>query len=338
MRKLHSRSSGGRRPLPEPSITSHILVATRGSDGVSPEIRVARALVERHRSMVDVVSVVSPMIPPPLITDVGLTKPVAPTEPLPPELAERRQRIRQELGRAGCSGWNATVVGGWPADEIPAMAERLGATLIVMGIGRHAPIDRLIGSETALQIIHTTSIPILAVARDVDEFPRHALAALDFSEQSQVAARQVAELLGRDGALMLAHVRSDLAAVVDPGLPVDLYATGVQQRLDDLERRIKERTGGPRTIERVVRHGDAVSEILHVANVTGVDLIAVGAQPHSRAHRLILGSVAAKLLRAARCSVLVIPEKAERARRARQTPTAAEAVLPPPKRAREPVP
>ena len=337
MRTLHSRSSGGRRPLPEPSITSHILVATRGSDGVSPEIRVARSLVTRHRSMVDVVSVVSPLMPPPLITDVGLQKPTAPTEPLPPELAERRQRIRQELGRAGCAGWNATVVAGWPADEIPALAERLGATLIVMGIGRHAPIDRLIGSETALQIIHTTSIPILAVARDVDGFPRHALAALDFSEQSEFAARQVAELLGRDGALMLAHVRSDLAAVIDPGLPVDLYAAGVQKRLDELERRITEREGGPRTIERVVRHGDAVTEILHVANVAGVDLIAVGAQPHSRAHRLILGSVAAKLLRAARCSVLVIPEKAERARRPRVTPTAAEAILPP-ARARESVP
>lgn len=338
MRKLHSRSPGGRRPLPEPSITSHILVATRGSDGVSPELRVARSLVERHRSMVDVVSVVTPVFPPPLITDVGLERPATPTEPLPPELAERRQRIRQELGRAGCSGWNATVVAGWPADEIPAMAERLGATLIVMGIGRHAPIDRLIGSETALQVIHTTSIPILAVARDVDGFPRHALAALDFSEQSEVAARQVAELLGRDGALMLVHVRSDMAAVIDPGLPVDLYAAGVQQRLDELEGRITARNGGPRTIERVVRHGDAVSEILHVANVGGVDLIAVGAQPHSRAHRLILGSVAAKLLRAARCSVLVIPEKAERARRTRSTPTASEAVLPPPTRAGEPVP
>lgn len=305
---------------------------------MSPELRVARSLVERHRSMVDVVSVVTPVFPPPLITDVGLERPATPTEPLPPELAERRQRIRQELGRAGCSGWNATVVAGWPADEIPAMAERLGATLIVMGIGRHAPIDRLIGSETALQVIHTTSIPILAVARDVDGFPRHALAALDFSEQSEVAARQVAELLGRDGALMLVHVRSDMAAVIDPGLPVDLYAAGVQQRLDELEGRITARNGGPRTIERVVRHGDAVSEILHVANVGGVDLIAVGAQPHSRAHRLILGSVAAKLLRAARCSVLVIPEKAERARRTRSTPTASEAVLPPPTRAGEPVP
>src|SRR5687767_10680008 len=85
MRKMHLRPTGRRAPLPEPSITSHILVATRGSDGVSPEIRVARSLVERHRSMVDVVSVVSPRMPPPLITDVGLEKPAAPAEPLAPE-------------------------------------------------------------------------------------------------------------------------------------------------------------------------------------------------------------------------------------------------------------
>lgn len=334
----HSRSSGGRRPLPEPTITSHILVATRGSEGVSPEIRVARSLVERHRSMIDVVSVVTPFIPPPLITDVGLDAPRSPTEPLPPELADRRQRIRQELSRAGCAGWNVTVVAGWPADEIPAMAERLGATLIVMGIGRHAPIDRLIGSETALQVMHTTSIPILAVARDVDGFPRHALAALDFSEQSEIAARQVSELLGPNGALLLTHVRSDLATVVDPGATTDLYAAGMEQRLNDLEHQIADRTGAPKTVDRVVRHGDPVTEILHVAHAAGIDLIAVGAQPHSRAHRLILGSVAAKLLRAARCSVLVIPEKAARPRRTRQTPTAAEAVLPPPAQKRESVP
>ena len=316
-----------RQPAPEPSITSHILVATKGCDTVSPEVRVARALADRHRSVVDVLSVVAPVVPPPLISDVGLAGSIEP-EATQADIAVRRQRIREELARAGRSEWNSTVVAGWPVDEILAVARRVGATLIVLGIGRHAPIDRLMGSETALQVVKATDIPVLAVARDADGVPRHAVAAVDFSDESVAAAHLAADLLGSDGELLLAHVRPNYTAAVDPDRPVDLYAAGAQQGFDALvERLVRDHTAPP-DVEHVIHHGDAASEILKIADIADADIIAVGARTHSRMHRLMLGSVAARLLRNARCSVLVLPANAERARRGYALPLAARATLP----------
>jgi nucleotide-binding universal stress UspA family protein len=295
--------------------TTHILVATEGSDGVSPEIRVARAIADQHGSKVDVLSVVIPPMPSPIVSDFGLMGAMNPRLLPPPDLGVRRLRIRDELFRAGRPNWNETVVAGWPGEEIPAVAKQLGATMIVMGIGRHAPVDRLLGSETALQVLQTAEIPVLAVTPDLMTVPRRVLASLDFSDQSEVAAHVASELVADDGTLSLVHVRTDWTEPVDPHLPVDLYAAGVEQRFDQLERQLTLDRLAPRKVERAVRHGDPVRELLRAANEMDCDLIAVGARTHSRLYRVLMGSVAAKLLRGSHRSVLVIPANAEHTER-----------------------
>ena len=317
----HPRSAR-RRPA-RPAVASRILVATEGSDSVSSEIRVARALADRHGSTVDVVSVVVPILPAPLISDLGLVGSMNPIAPPSPDLQGRRHRIGDELARAGRPTWNVTVLAGRPSEQIADAARRLGATLIVMGIGRHAPIDRLMGSETALQVMQLTDVPVLAVAHDLAGVPRHALAAVDFTSQSETAAETAAELVADDGTLFLTHVRSDWVEAIDPQIPVDLYAAGIDKRFEQLERRLATEHLAPRNVQRIVRNGEAVHEILAFTKATEIDLIAVGARSHSRLHRILSGSVAAKLLRGARCSVLVIPARAERARRPRVVRAAA---------------
>ncbi len=304
------------QPLARP-VTSHILVATEGRNTVAPEIRVARALADRFGSKVDVLSVVVPILQVPLISDMGLVSSMTPVVPAAPDIQGQRSRISDELARAGRPDWNVTVLNGWPAEKIAEAAKQLGATLIVMGIGRHAPIDRLLGSETALQVIQSTGIPVLAVASNLAGVPQCAVAALDFTEQSEVAARVASELIADDGTLYLAHVRTDWGEMLDRHRPVDPYAEGVDRRFEQLERRLAEGPVPPRTVERVVRSGDPAQEILAFTNVSNIDLIAVGARAHSPVYRIFLGSVVAKLLRSAHCSVLVIPAKAEQARRAR---------------------
>ena len=297
-------------------LTRHIVVATAGSATVDPVIRVARAIADRHGSTVDVLSIVEPVAPPPVISDVGLVASIHPVPPSSVDVEERRYRIGDELARAGRPDWNVTVLTGWPGETIVEGAARLGATLIVMGIGRHSPIDRLMGSETALQVIQRAEIPVLAVAHDLAGLPRRVVAALDFTEQSEIATQAAAALVADGGTLYLAHVRTDWTEQLDPQSPVDLYADGVERRFEQLAARLTSGGAGPSTIEQVVRLGDPAPEILAFANVNGVELIAVGARMHSRLYRIFLGSVAAKLVRGAHCSVLVIPAKAEQARRA----------------------
>jgi nucleotide-binding universal stress UspA family protein len=244
--------------------------------------------------------------------DMGLVGSMNPA----PDLERQRRRIGEELARAGRPDWPITVVAGSPAGQIAETARKLGATLIVMGIGRHAPIDRLMGSETALEVIQLTDIPVLAVARGLGSVPARALAAVDFTTQSETAARVAAELLTDDGTLLLAHVRSDWVESIDPLIPVDIYAAGVERKFDEMERRLAVGHVAPPVVERGTGSGDVAPELLRIAADRTVDLIAVGAHAHSRLERLFLGSVAAKLLRGAHCSVLVIPARAEAIRSA----------------------
>jgi nucleotide-binding universal stress UspA family protein len=283
-------------------------------------IRVAGALAERDGGSVHVVSVIPPVYPyAGVMTDLGLVQPIGPTE------AARKQvrvaAVRDQLRRLGVERWPVTVTIGWPAADIAATASRYRATLIVVGIGRHLPVDRLLGSETALEVVRAATVPVFAVAAEPSTLPRRGIAALDFSRQSEDAARVAAKLLSPDGTLQLVHVRpsaTDVGPWTD-GQP-DMYAVGVERRFEQLTGALAD--GESPRIETLVLHGDAPSELLAYANATGVDLLTVGAQRHSRVERLLLGSVAAKLLRGAHCSVLVIPAARAAVRgRAAATPT-----------------
>jgi hypothetical protein len=60
-------------------------------------------------------------------------------------------------------------------------------------------------------------------------------------------------------------------------------------------------------IEEAVLSGDPAKELAMYAGSVGADLIATGSHGHGYVSRLVLGSVTTKLLRTAKCAVLVIP-------------------------------
>jgi Universal stress protein family len=61
------------------------------------------------------------------------------------------------------------------------------------------------------------------------------------------------------------------------------------------------------TVETVTLYGDAAHEVLQFASRVGADLIAAGSHGYGFFSRLLLGSVATKLLRGATCAVLGVP-------------------------------
>ena len=58
-----------------------------------------------------------------------------------------------------------------------------------------------------------------------------------------------------------------------------------------------------------VREGDPARELLALAAELGADLLAAGSHGHGFLARLLLGSTSTRLLRGARCSVLVAPPR-----------------------------
>jgi nucleotide-binding universal stress UspA family protein len=134
----------------------------------------------------------------------------------------------------------------------------------------------------------------------------------DFSEYSTVALEHAVALRGSLGASLEAlHV---LPFALVPGgdfaYPWPASGTAGPEMLVQSERELRafvERVAGPDSgIERRILEGDAAREIAAEAERLGAGLIVMGTHGRSGFDRLLLGSVAEKVLRRAPCPVLTV--------------------------------
>jgi len=285
-----------------------IVVATTGDDGVCA-LKAAERLAARARTTVLVVSVVTP--PPP--GAVGLDGD-APWPPDPEaDRALRRQRVAEQVRQiAGDGGaWPIEVLVDSPPRAIAEAAIAHRAALLVMGIGRHDLAARLAGSEVVLQTIRHARVPVLAVAdKPFPVPPRVAVAAIDFSPSSVHAAHAALELLGDGGTLHLVHVWSRTAighrALLEHD---DAYERALPRRFAQVERALLDRARDVSILPTSLV-GDTVEQVVAFARTHDADLIAAGRQGHRLLERLLVGHFTARLIRTARCAVLVTPEPA----------------------------
>jgi len=132
--------------------------------------------------------------------------------------------------------------------------------------------------------------------------------AVDFSEPSRLALSKAAELARRDGAeLLLAHVYEVpqpagelLVAAVDLTGPA--AAEAEQKMRPWMEEAVRLRGAPVRT--RILA-GQPALEVTQAAREAGCDLLVVGTHGRSGIKRLVLGSVAERIVREAHCDVLV---------------------------------
>jgi len=83
------------------------------------------------------------------------------------------------------------------------------------------------------------------------------------------------------------------------------YGKTVRNAFDQVTRQLA--TPSTIAVETVTLYGDAGHEVLQFASRVGADLIAAGSHGYGFFSRLLLGSVATKLLRGATCAVLGVP-------------------------------
>ena len=212
------------------------------------------------------------------------------------------------LERAGddVASWKLHVVTGPPSRTIARMAEEVDACMVVMGIGRHAPLDRVFGAETTLQTIRLADRPVLAVAPGIQMPPRHIAVALDFSPPSIKAAEEALKLLTDGGKLSLVHVRP--VGSWRPQLD-EASRRSFDRRMSDLFSRLRAMLAAPSSVsvEKVVLDGNPAAEVVAFAKREGVDIIASGSSGLGFVDRMIMGSVATQILRRSTITVLVVP-------------------------------
>ena len=289
-----------------PSLSVPVPVITLATDGTSqsdPAIAFALALQKRRSIEVRVVTVVDHLAIPVGAVDLNLMS----------EIEDSLKRdalsaVAHQITLGGDQDWPIDLENGNPAERISSVAAKSDAWMIILGLGGHGITDRLFGSETALRLIRISRTPVLAVAPDASAEPRRILVAMDFSEASIEAARLALEFADRRATMVLAHCvpwsrneyvpekwfRSHEAAIA-------AELTRVARWLDaDRKHRISHR----------ILYGRVGSTLLSYAQEIGADLIVTGTHGRSVLGRVLAGQTVAKLIRGARCSVLVLPAAA----------------------------
>jgi nucleotide-binding universal stress UspA family protein len=275
-----------------------------GADG-SNVLHTAAALVPVIGERLHVFSTIEP-----LSAEIFGGEPVI----LPPSFEEEQRaervehvaaRIAEAAGQGHC--WQMEIESGEPASEIVRRARELDASLIVMGIGKHKPIDRVFAGETTLRVIRRARCPVLAVVGTLEHPPREVIVATDFSPESALAAESAAALLQPGATMRLVHVWEPSSTSNQEVLAIEWrYAEGLPRRFERLAAALDVPAGVTVTFE--TREGKTVPQLLASADAHGADMIVAGRHGLNRVARIFLGSVTTALVRAASCAVLVTPE------------------------------
>jgi nucleotide-binding universal stress UspA family protein len=166
----------------------------------------------------------------------------------------------------------------------------------------------MVAGERAVQVLRSSSVPVLSVPPGFTELPRQIVVAVDFAPASVRAAQAALLLLADGGTLTLLHVlppalsdaRLRDATGRDP-------ATAVQTMFERLRNELRPYVPNGVTIETRLTTEDPIEGILAAAAATGADLIAVGTHGPGFLERLFVGSVASSIVHAAEQPVLAAP-------------------------------
>jgi nucleotide-binding universal stress UspA family protein len=234
------------------------------------------------------------------------------------------------------------------ADALSAYAEEHEAALVIMTTHGRGGLQRAWLGSTTDGMVRRCCAPLLLIrpcdeTREIhaasDRAFRKVLVALDGSETAERAlADAVALPLTVDASLVLAHVMAPPVAASSPYLPqtIQLSQEEMEHREASLKAYLESVASvaelGERAVDtRVVVDYDVAPAIMDLAEETDADLIALGTHGRTGLRRMVLGSVADKVIRGTRRAVLVhrgrggaswrkLHQDAERSRPVQDTP------------------
>ena len=226
-------------------------------------------------------------------------------------LEASEQSARDQLGslRALCESAGvharATVV---RAPALQALNAEPGCLLVIGATGVKG-LDRLLVGSTTARVVRAASGPVLVARRGRLEYGR-VLVATDFGVPARHALDTATELAAGRAAVTLLHAWR-MPALFTEYTPPQQYAD-LAQRLSESAEEAAAEQAAP-LVELLERRGFAVAfhavcgdpAATIVERSAGYDLIAVGTMGRRGARRLVSGSVAARVVANAPCSVLV---------------------------------
>jgi nucleotide-binding universal stress UspA family protein len=141
---------------------------------------------------------------------------------------------------------------------------------------------------------------------------RKILVPVDFSENSRVAAQYAVDLAKLTGGDLLLFHAYGLPVTAYPegfSLPAELLTTLAMDAKQAVQKLAKELAwDGSREIQVASEMGAPAQAIVELARTRGFDLIVMGTHGRTGLRRLLIGSVAERVVRLAHCPVLTVPD------------------------------
>ena len=294
-----------------------ILVPLDGSPLAERALPVAVNLARRSRASIELVGVL-PVLADVIVPDGGLTTEAVLQRTAARQLGGYLEQTAEHLQQGSGVSVSHQVLRGQPAARIAALAKSRRAGLIVMTTHGRSGLARLWLGSVADQLLRVTRTPVLLLHPQDAAVPQAltpALIALDTDLEGLVLDRAIAFAgLVTGSQFALVHViepppavyteMSALPAALDPEL-VEENAGRARDHLEVIARRMRER--GCEVTTHVPVAGPVGQEVCDLAERMGAGLIVVGTHGRRGAMRLLLGSVADKIVRGAKRPVLVVP-------------------------------
>ena len=222
-----------------------------------------------------------------------------------------------EATRLGARRVTTKFLAGVPWDQIVELVRGdPGFELVVMGTHGRTGLDRVLLGSVTEKVIRHARCPVLAVpARgQVSEF-HHVLCPVDFSDSSRQAVALAAELAAPGGAgITLLHV-VELPVTYSGDPHIEGFIEDLDKRaarlLEEWAWDLKTKVSVPVAVRS--RIGSPGAQILSVLDSDAtLDLVVMGSHGRTGLRRVLLGSVAEKVVRHAARPVLVARTRSDR--------------------------
>jgi nucleotide-binding universal stress UspA family protein len=201
-----------------------------------------------------------------------------------------------------------------PAEALRAVAEQVGADVIVLGSTHRGPIGRIYPGSVAERLLHGAPCAVAVAPRGFASLaegePRVLAVAFDGSPESELAlevARGLAETA--EATIRVIAVHEPFAPTTAGVAPMGVADVGAVTQREAMEERLHQVVDGlPAGVRAkgLLLRGHAAEELLKETEL-GVDLLLMGSRGRGPLGRVLLGGVSAKVVRSARCPVLVLP-------------------------------
>jgi nucleotide-binding universal stress UspA family protein len=199
-----------------------------------------------------------------------------------------------------------------PAVAVQNYADEHDFDLTVMGTHGRRGAQRLLIGSVAEDVVRTVQCPTLTIRAEAAVPPgqavRRILVPMDFSASSRLALDHAKELAMTYGAeIHLLHVVEEIALPGAYGMePISFAVPDIIQSSEKALAKIAEDDIGYEHIQIQARAGYPSTTILDYIDENDVDLVTIATHGRTGLDRLLLGSVAEKVVRRAACPVFTV--------------------------------